>query len=197
MAHPRAVLKVEVKYPVLAGLRVLNEREVIDASGAPVSRNVRARAQAGRGPDGPLPANHQGHRAWNLTGRTAASIGYVMRQDGTGRWRATVRPIGNLSDRDVGEIRRKIRERNKALRAAAALGPPIQSRGKIKKIKIRSKRPVDTSAAVAAVLSVRDKRPSSKRAIYRVVLASQADEIEASRTTQGLIRAELVEEKIK
>lgn len=194
------MLKVEATYPVIGGLRVLNERECIDHAGRQLSTVVRARARAGRGPDGPLPKNHQGHTPWNDTGRTAAAIGHVLKQDSKGRWSAVVRPLGKLVDRDVKAIVARAKEKTRALRAAEALGPPIQLRGASGKFQTGAKkrrkiqvRPVDTYAAVAAVLSVRDKRPGSTRAIYRVMAASASEQTGAVRVMQGMVKTELVE----
>jgi len=170
---------------------VLNEREALTYVGARYAIVVRRRAQAGRGPDGALPGNKDGTRPWNRSGRTAASIGYVVKQASKGHWMVTIRPIGQLVDRDVKAVRMKAAARQKTLRAAAALGPPIVPRPGGRKARKIQVRPVDSYAAVAAVLSVRDKRTGSTRGIYRVMAASVAEEAVVARELQNVLKVDL------
>lgn len=210
--YGRRVLKVEsIKVPRIERVVPTNEREVLDAAGGLLAALVRARAKASRGVNGPLPQAEDGNPGWVRTGALAASIGHVMKQDAKGAWRATVRPLGDIKDRDVGAIRAAARERTKALKAAAALGAALQvtagGRGgalaastllrkrpgkggplALSKLKVR---PVDTYAALAAVLSVRARtRPS--RALYHVVSATRAEEAQAAALVQQRLRTELL-----
>jgi len=209
-------LKAEIRIPKIQTVVIRNEREVIARAAAKIAADVRARARAGTGVDGPLKSPKRGGSPFNSTGALIASIGFVMKTDAKGRVRAIVRPLGprkhetiRSADGAEAEWRKQIRRetnRRRALavkdmisvRAASTFGKTAVKYAKkrarksdaVKKLRYH---PVDTQASLAAVLSMKDKRAGhTSRLVHVVIATTKIEADDAQRIVRELARPELI-----
>lgn len=197
----------------------VNEKAVMMELGAQLALQLKRRAKAGvssrggalRQPkDAGTPANPQGH-AYNRTGALSDSIDFKLRKRKARAGRGLSRErhivvISAYGNRATGKARarrtRRSREKTAGLRAAAIVGALFSNQtsedftrryGKQgRRIRVRY---ANTSAAVAAILSVPPKDSNSKkgsRAVYRVIELTRAEQAHAERYLIARIRMSLV-----